>query len=256
MSKDVKQFAKDMRIIPRKLSLPLYQAVSAGVDIEGIFEGFLKTSRMAAKGGKSDMETAVDVLSSTVNAYGEEVLDATEASDLMFVAIRNGKTDFNQLASSLYNVVPIAQSLGVEFGNITAAIATMTAKGTPTAQATTQIRQLLVELSKEGMKASHVFQQAAGKTFKEFIAEGHNLQDALMYMEAAAQKLNLGVNDLFGSVEAGNAALTLTGEGAKRFTRDLNDMANPGATEGVLQRMSNNINSLWKAFMQDGMYGS
>jgi len=79
----------------------------------------------------------------------------------------------------------------------------MTAQGTPTSVATTQVRQALVELSKEGGKASDTFQEVSGKTFKDFIAEGGNVQDALQLMEQHAKETGVGVNDLFGSVEAG-----------------------------------------------------
>lgn len=61
---------------------------------------------MAAVGGVTELETAVDGITSVVNAYGDDVLSAAEASDLMFTAVKLGKTDFTQLSASLFNVIP------------------------------------------------------------------------------------------------------------------------------------------------------
>lgn len=237
MSADVRKFAVEAGRLPEEVVPALYQAISAGVPADNVFD-FLEVSSNAALGGVTSLETAVDGISSVVNAYGVDVLGAGKASDLMFTAVKLGKTTFDELANSLYNVVPTASALGLEFGNVTAALAAMTAQGTPTSVATTQLRQLLVELSQEGSKANLVFQQMAGMGFREFIAQGGNLQDALKLMEQAAGQSGVGLNDLFSSVEAGSAALTLTGKGTAAFTNALNEMDGAlGATETAAATM-------------------
>ena len=222
----------------------LYQSLSAGVPPDNVFD-FLETANQAARGGVTDLTTAVDGLSSVTNAYGLDVISATEAADLMFTAVKGGKTTFDELSGSLFNVIPTAAATGVEFGNITAALAAMTAQGVPTSVATTQLRQLLVELSKSGTAASETFQELSGKTFKGFIAEGGNLQGALQIMEQGAADLGIGLNDLFGSVEAGSAALTLTGSGTEKFTTELNNAATAaGATAEAADLMEDSIVAL------------
>lgn len=134
----------------------------------------------------SDLTTSVDGLSSVVNAYGSEVLNVNEASDIMFATLKLGKTDFTQIANTVSNVIPVASAIGVKFHDIGAAIAVMTAQGTPTAKATTQIRQALVELNKEGSIAYETFKSITGKTFREFIEGGGNLQEALNLMSETA----------------------------------------------------------------------
>lgn len=241
MSADVQQFAREAGVLPSEVVPALYQAISAGVPKENVFE-FLTVANQAAVGGVSDLATAVDGITSVVNAYGEDVLSATEASDLMFTAVKLGKTDFGQLSNSLFNVIPTASALGVEFGDVTAALAAMTAQGTPTSVATTQLRQLFVELSKEGTKTSDVFAEIAGKSFKEFVAEGGNTQEALQLLEQHASEAGIGINDLFGSVEAGSAALALTGRGTEAFGSALEQMGgSAGATETAFQEMEASV---------------
>lgn len=241
MSGHVKDFSKQFGTLPDEVVPALYSSISAGVPPDNVFS-FLETAQKAAVGGVTDLNTAVDGISSVVNAYGDDVMDATSASDLMFSAVKLGKTDFEQLSNSLYNVIPTASSLGVEFGDVTAALATMTAQGTPTSVATTQMRQALVELSKDGGKASDTFQEISGKSFKDFVAEGGNVQDALQLMEKHAEETGVGVNDLFGSVEAGNAALALTGSGTETFSEALAEMdKSAGATEAAYDQMEQGL---------------
>ena len=251
MTKDVKNFSTEFGVLPDKVVPALYQALSAGVPKENVFK-FLEVAQKAAKGGVTDLTVAVNGISSVMNAYGGDVLSATQASDLMFTAVRMGKTTFEEMSASLFQVTPTAAALGVKFGDVTAALASMTAQGVPTSVATTQLRGLFVELSKEGTKTSDVFSKISGKSFKEFIAVGGNTQQALSMLEKYAGKTNVGINDLFGSVEAGGAALALTGKGTETFTKNLAAMAESGgATDAAFEQMNTGLGPLidkFKAF--------
>jgi len=235
----VKQFSKDFGVLPNETVPALYQAISAGVPQDNVFD-FLETAQKAALGGVTDLETAVDGISSVVNSYGADVISAAEASDLMFTAVRLGKTDFSQLSASLFNVIPTASALGVEFGDVTAALAAMTAQGVPTSVATTQLRSLFVELGKEGTKVGDIFEATAGQSFPDFIAAGFNVEDALAVLKTASGELDISISDMFGSVEAGSAALSLTGSDA--FSDALDEMADSaGATDVAFEQMDQGI---------------
>ena len=251
MTKDVKNFSTEFGVLPDRVVPALYQALSAGVPKENVFE-FLEVAQKAAKGGVTDLTVSVNGISSVINAYGADVLSATDASDLMFTAVRLGKTSFEEMSASLFQVTPTAAALGVKFGDVTAALASMTAQGVPTSVATTQLRQLFVELSKEGTKTSDVFSKISGKSFKEFIAGGGNTQQALAMLEKHAGQTNVGINDLFGSVEAGSAALSLTGKGTETFVNNLAAMGEAsGATDAAFEQMNTGLGPVidkFKAF--------
>lgn len=178
MTGQVKDFAKEFGTLPEEVVPALYQALSAGVPPGNVFD-FLEQANKAAVGGVSTLDAAVSGISSVVNAYGAEILSAEQASDLMFTTVKLGVTTFDELSGSLGNVTPYSSALGVEFGNVTAALATMTTQGLSTGQATTGLRQMFVELSDSGSEVGKAFTELSGKTFKEFIAEGGNLQEAL-----------------------------------------------------------------------------
>lgn len=241
MTDQVRDFSREFAVLPTEVVPALYQSLSAGVPPGNVFE-FLETAQKAAAAGVTDLTTAVDGITSVVNAYGADVLSATNASDLMFTAVRLGKTNFEELSASLFNVTPTAAALGVSFGDVTAALAAMTAQGVPTSVATTQLRQLFVELSKEGSTTSAVFREIAGKSFADFIAAGGNTQTALQLLERHARDTGVGINDLFGSVEAGSAALALTGRGTDAFTAGLEGMqASAEATEVAYEQMAQGL---------------
>ena len=241
MENDVKSFSKKFGTLPNEVIPALYQSISAGVPENNVFE-FLEVAQKAAIGGVAELETAVDGISTVVNSYGSEVIDASKASDLMFTAVKLGKTDFNQLSNSLYNVLPTAASLGVGFEDITAAMASMTAQGTPTSVATTQLRQMLNELAKDGGKTAGFFEDMAGQTFPEFIASGGDVAGALAYMEKAALENEVRMSDLFSSVDAGNAALALSGDNAAGYAKNLAEMgAAAGATDAAFDQMNQGI---------------
>ncbi|WP_416487392.1 phage tail tape measure protein [Brachyspira hyodysenteriae] len=230
-------FSKEIGKVPEEVVPALYQSLSAGVPRENVFD-FLKTAAEASVAGVAELETSVDGLTSVTNAYGTEVLNVNRASDIMFQTVKLGKTDFTQLSKSLFNVIPTASALGVQFEDIGAAIAVMTAQGTPTSVATTQIRQALVELNKEGTAASIAFEELTGKIFKDFIAEGGTLQEALQMMSEAADKNNKDISSMFSSVEAGNAALALSGKNASKFKDALDQMNNSaGATAEAFKKI-------------------
>ena len=241
MTAQVKKFSKEAGVLPEKTVPALYQALSAGVPKENVFE-FLEQANKAAVGGVTNLETAVNGLASVTNSYGRDVISSQKAADLMFTTVKLGITNFEELSNSLYNVLPSASAAGVGFEDVSASLAALTAQKVPTSVATTRIRAAIDELSKAGTKTDKIFRQVAGKSFKEFIAQGGNLQEAFQVLEKEAQRTSLGINDLFGSIEAGGAALALTGKGTDAFTNAMEEMANAsGATDAAFGKMEKGL---------------
>ena len=221
-----------------ELNEALYQTLSATGDTANALS-YVETASKLAIGGFTSTTEAVDAATSVMNAYGVEGKEAFDKiADVMIQSQNVGKLTVGELSSSLYNVIPTAAAAGLSFEQVSAALAAITLQGTKAPVATTQVRQLLVELTKNGSKASEVFEKTAKKSFKEFIAEGHTLGEALNLMDEKAKTSGLSISDLFSSVEAGNAALQLTGVGSEKFAdslKQINDSA--GATEEAFNKM-------------------
>ena len=250
MSDQVLQFSKDFAVLPDQVVPALYQSLSAGVPPDNVF-AFLETAQKAAVGGVTDLETAVDGITSVVNAYGADVLDAANASDIMFTAVRLGKTDFSQLSSSLFNVIPTAASMGVTFGDVAAQLATLTAQGTPTSVATTQIRAALVEASKGGTKLSDAISDLTGSSFAELIQQGQTVPQIFQQLRDSMPEQDF--KDLFGSVEAMNAVLGVTGPNFDTVTAAMDQMTDSaGATDAAYEQMNGGIKRVMDRFRAFG----
>lgn len=212
--------SKSSGVAADELNEGLYQALSAGIPItdDGADAmAFLDRNIQLAKGGFTDLTTAVDTSTTVINAYGLEVDDINGITDILIKTQNEGKTTVDELGASLAQVIPTAAAMGVGFDQVGAAMATLTAQGTPTAQATTQLRGLFAELGKEGTKSSDILKDLTGKSFKQLQEEGMSVVDVLAIMDEHAQANDLSMLDLFSSIEAGQGALALTGEGAEKF---------------------------------------
>uniref|UniRef100_UPI0025BFDF74 phage tail tape measure protein n=1 Tax=Aquisalimonas sp. TaxID=1872621 RepID=UPI0025BFDF74 len=186
---------------------------------------FLETASKFAIGGVTDVETAVDGLTTAMNAWGDEAGTAEDVAAGFFTAVQDGKTTAEELSASLFQVAPAASAAGVSLEETLAAVSTLTASGTPTSVATTQIRQAINELNDPAREAAQVFERLSGQSFGEFTAAGGTVQEALALLSDEADSTGANIAEYFGSVEAGAAATTLAGEGADAFADSIENQA-------------------------------
>lgn len=236
LKRGVLDLSKELGIATSDAVPALYQAISAGVPPDNVMD-FMRTASKAAIGGVTDLETAVDGISSVVNAYGDAALSAGATSDVMFTAVRLGKTNFEELSASLFNVIPTAASLGIGFEEIAAAMAVMTAQGVPTSVATTQLRQAFVEASKGGSLLDKAIREMAGAGLADLVKEGATATGIFEDLRSSMPEQDF--RDLFGSVEAMNAVLQLTGPNAQAMADALGEtMSSAGASEAAFETMA------------------
>ena len=237
-----------------------YQALSSGIAKEDLI-GFLETATKTAQAGLTTTENSIKTISSIMNAYKMTATEAADIADWLLTVQNKGVTTVGELGSYLSDVTSIAAPLNVTLNDVGAALAQMTQNGNNTAKSTTMLKTMLSELSKEGQKAADVFTKIAGQSFRDFIANGGDLQSALNLMENHAKSTNKSIVDLFGSVEAGSAALNLTGLNAQKFSEKLEDMKNKSgelnssytiATANIKtewDRLCNAMDSRWRQFV-------
>lgn len=212
-----------------------YNAISAGITgtNEEIIQ-FVEVASKVAVAGVSDTNSAVNGLTSVLNAYKLTAADAGTASDTFFAAIKLGKTSFNEMNAGLANVIPAASAAGVKFDEVSAAIAQMTALGVPTSQATTQIRGAIIELQKPGGPLAATMAKIglnAGNIAQEIKSKG--LISTLQRVQVAAASSGKSLTQVFSSSEAASAALLLTGDNAERAVAMLEGVRNEVAASAA-----------------------
>lgn len=223
-----------------------YQALSSGVGKEDLL-GFLETASKTAIAGQATVEQSVGTITSIINAYKMEMNEAGKVADWLLTIQNEGVTTVRELGDQLGDVTSISAALGVSLNDVGGAIAQMTVNGNNTAKTITMLKSMLSELSKEGQMAADNFKKLSGQSFTEFIANGGTLQEAMIKMEEYAKKSNKSVIDLFSSVEAGSAALNLTGINAENFANKLNKVASSsGELETAYKTATTNIYYEWQ----------
>jgi len=119
---------------------------AAGLDV-------LKAAAEGAKVGNADMATVADAVTTGLNAYHLSADKATQVTNALVAAEGQGKTNLEALSGSLSTVAPIASLAGISLNEVLAAMSTMTAQGTPAADAATYLKQTIGQLSNPTQKA-------------------------------------------------------------------------------------------------------
>lgn len=254
--KNILDYSSQMGIAVGEYSNAVYQAISAGVDQAEAVE-FTGTAAKLAKGGFTDLTTAVDTTTSILNAYGLETEKMNEISDMLIKTQNAGKTTVAELGASISNVTPTAAAMGVEFDQVASSLAVMTAQGTPTAQATTQLNSLFAELGKQGTKADKSLREAAkgtqyaGMSFVEMMDSGASVNEILGFMSANAEASGLSMIDMFSSIEAGKGALSIVND-AEGFNKVLSDMrTQSGAVDDAFNKVTDTTNEKFKKSLNE-----
>lgn len=215
----------------------MYNALSAGVDYADV-QKFLVEQHKLSIGGFTDLNTAVIASAKVINSYGLDMKDLNSVNATFLHSQNNGIITVDQMGKSIANVLPTAAAFKVSFDQVGAAIAGLTAGGTPAQQATTQLNQMLSELGKSGTIVSGILTDKTGKSFQDLTEEGHTLTDVLAIVQEAADENGLSMIDMFGSIDAGKAALALTGKAGDTFRKTMQDIASDtGIVDENFQQM-------------------
>lgn len=220
-----------------ELTNGLYNVISAGVPASEAVE-YLGVAAKAAVGGVTDVNTAVNGLTTATNAFASQGLTAQEAADKFFTAVRLGKTTFAEISGSIGNVAGLANSLGISLDDLLSNMTALTLGGLNTSTAFNSLRQILANVAKPTKELTDSYPELA----KQFDLSALKTKGLTQFMTELAGKLK-GNDDaavkMFGSVEALNAVLSLTADGGTRLNSIQEQMANSaGASALAFEKMA------------------
>lgn len=247
MQKAILDLSNQTGISAEEIAQNVYDSISAGQKT-GDAVNFVSNSTKLAKAGFADAGSALDVLTTIMNAYGLKASEVTNVSDMLIQTQNLGKTTVADLASSMGKVIPTANAYGVSLDELCAGYAIMTANGVATAESTTYMNGMLNELGKSGTTVSETLKEKTGKTFKELMDSGMSLSDVLKIISDAAAENNKSFGDMWSSSEAGKAGMILLGDSAENFNGVLEQMQNSaGATNTAFEKLDTNSTKIKKA---------
>lgn len=238
LNKQILDTSGSMGVAAADIAEAAYQAISAGQDTANAVAFAGQASKLAAAGFTSS-SSAVDILTTALNAYGLSADQATHVSDVLLTTQNLGKTSVDELSSSMGKVIPLAAAYGVTVENLSSGLAVMTANGIATAEATTYTKSMLNELGDAGSTVGKILQKQTGKSFAQLNTEGKSLGDVLQILYQSVGGSSTAFAGLWSSVEAGTGALSLASGGAEHFNDVLSQMQNSaGATETAYETMT------------------
>ena len=238
MSDEIRRVSTEMGYSANEVSEAVYQAISASVDASEAV-GFVEDATKLARAGFTETTTAVDVLTTAINAYGKEANTTKHIADDLITTQNLGKTTVNELAQVMGTVIPTASALGVSLDQLSTMYVLLTKQGINTANATTYIRAMMNELSDAGSDLSETLGDISGHTFGELMAQGKTVGDVMQMLGDSVNGDSEDFKNLFSNVRAGLGGLSLFNQGADAFNSTLEKMGdNAGAADEAFATMA------------------
>lgn len=251
MGSAIMKLSNDTGIASTDIADNVYNAISAGQKT-GDAVNFVSKATQLAKAGFTDSASALDILSTVMNAYGLEADQVEKVSNNLIMTQNLGKTTVGELASSMGKIIPTAKSVGVNLDTLSGAYAVMTSSGIATAETTTYMNSMLNELGKKGTTAATAFAEGTkhikegGLSMQEAMERGWSLTDVLSILDEQANLSGTSIQNLFGSAEAGRAAYVLW-DNAVKLNDAVEQMGNSaGATQDAFDKMNTTSFNLQK----------
>lgn len=132
---------------PKDLSDAMFFVTSAGLRGADALDA-LEAGAKAAALGFGEITAVVDASTSVVNAYGSETISAGEATNILALAVKEGKLQAESLAPVIGQLVPTASALGVRFEDVAGTMAVMSKTGLNAARSATSLNAIFGALLK------------------------------------------------------------------------------------------------------------
>lgn len=239
MGEAAKRMAIDTGKSANEAAEALFFITSAGLRGDAAMQ-VLEQSLKAAAIGLGETKTIADLSTSALNAYGAANLSATDATDILTAAVREGKLEASQLATSMGGVIPIASNMGVRFDEVAAAMAAMSRTGTNAAEGATQLNAILASLKKptaeaeQSLAAMGMSTDSVQKSLRE-----QGLLATLEMLQAGLAKTGQDTTAIFPNIRALKGVLDLTGAGLEDNRKIFDALTeSTGATNEAFQKTS------------------
>lgn len=240
---EVMKIAQRTPVAMNDLTNSLYNIRSAGIEAKDQFSVLEKSAQLSVA-GLSSVDEAVDISTSALNAFGLQGKEAEKIYDNIFKTVKYGKTTVSGVAQGFGSVAGTVAAANIKVDEYLAAIAAMTTTGQPAAQAHTQIKAAISDMTRESKESVQVFNALGAKSFKDLVQKSGGMVNAFARIVRQVKGNDAAILKLFGSTEAYNAVVSLTGKQLSTFKVALDDMRNGSdALEEAYSKKLKNINS-------------
>lgn len=240
MAGSIKNMANQAGVGANEAAEAMFFITSAGLrgaDALSVLEQATKASAV----GLGDTKTVADLATSALNAYGVENLSASEATDVLTSAVREGKLESSELAGAMGRVLPIASNMGVSFNEVGAAFAAMSRTGTNANEAATQLRGILNGLLKPTDQASEMLSSMglSSASLRKSLRED-GLLATLEILKQRFEGNDDAAQAVFGNVRALTGIMDLLGKSVDNTRQIFSNMTDvTGTTSKAFDELQN-----------------
>jgi len=197
---------------PQELADALFFLSSAGLKSGQVMEA-LEASAKASAVGLGDTATIAKIVAQAMNAYAKSGLTATQATDALVAAVREGTAEPEEFAGALGRVLPIAAKVGITFDQVVGSLAAMSNVGLDVNEGVTALRALLQALAAPGTQAANALQSVglSAEDMRRALQED-GLIGALQLLDNATNGNIDTMRKIIPNIRALTGAFNLTGQ--------------------------------------------
>ncbi len=238
LTAQIKDLSAETGIAQDALSDVAYNAISAGSAVENSVGAATAASKLATA-GFTQTSSALSVLTTAMNSYGDSAGTAMDISDGLIMVQNLGVTTVAELASNMGRSISTASAYNVSLSNLESAYVSVTKAGINTAEGTTYISGMLSELGKENSTVAKIIREQTGQSFGQLMESGSSLADVLSLLYDYANNDAEAMMNLWGSQTAGMASAAIVNQSLDTFNQNLQAIENSaGATESAYSVMA------------------
>lgn len=248
MNKEVLNIGKRTPVALNDLTSSLYDIRSAGILAENQFTVLEKSAQLGVAGLGSTSE-AVDLVTSSLNAFQLKGKEADRVYDTIFKTVKFGKTTISGIAQGFGAVAGTVAAANIKLDDYMAAVAALTTTGQPAAQAHHQIKAAIAGMTRENEDAVKVFKKLGVHNFKELIQKSGSMVNAFKAVIEQVKGNDAAILKIFGSTEAFNSVLGLTTKQHQTYIDTLNSMRNaPSLVDEGYAKKLDTVNAQMQRF--------
>ncbi len=225
------------RTVPQSansLAEGLYEIASSG------FQGadglrVLEVAARAATAGVSDTDTAAKAIVSVLNTFGLSAASAGDVSDTLFQTVKDGVIRFDELATALNYSVNAASTAGISYGEMGAALATLTRNGVQGARSGVIFANVIAKIITPSKQLAALF-RANGFESGAAALQQLKLAGVMELIRTSTGGAAAGLAQLFTEQRAFRGAASLIANDGKTLAEEMERIGTSTGRAGATQR--------------------
>jgi TP901 family phage tail tape measure protein len=223
MSKQVLAIGQRTPVQINDLTGALYNLRSAGIGAADQMQHLERSAQLGVAGLGTTTE-AVDIATSSINAFQLKGEDAQRVYDLVFRTVKAGKTNISELSQGFGGTAALVAASGTELDEFLALTAALTGPGLKASEAFTGIKNVVNGLTRETDKSRAVFRKLGATDLPDLIKKSGGLVHALRRIDTVIKGNKSAWLDLQVGSEGLNAILSALGSQGDAFANTLDGM--------------------------------